>query len=154
VPENDTKFVSPNQKNNILKPQKQKTMDGNANIINWFEVPVSDMARAKKFYQDIFSIEMSEMDMMGMTMAFFPAENMNGKVSGALVKGPMHKPVAGGAVLYFNGNPDLGVALGKVEAAGGKVTMPKTKISDEVGYMAFFNDTEGNSVALHSSPEK
>lgn len=127
-------------------------MDSNANIINWFEVPVTDIARAKKFYQDVFSIEMSEMEMMGMHMVFFPAENMNGKVSGALVKSQMHKPNAEGALLYFNGNPDLDIALGKVAAAGGTVIMPKTKINDEVGYMAFFKDTEGNSVGLHSGP--
>ena len=126
-------------------------MDGNVNIINWFEVSVSDINRAKAFYEAIFSIEMNVMEMMGMQMAFFPAENMNGKVSGALVQGPMHTPSVDGAKLYFNGNPDLSAALDKVEAAGGKVTMPKTHISAEVGYMAFFIDTEGNAVALHSS---
>ena len=125
-------------------------MDGTVNSINWFEVSVSDMARAKKFYEAIFSIKLEQVDMMGMKMAMFPAESMNGKVSGALVEGPMHKPSADGAKLYFNGNPDLSVALGKVEAAGGKITMPKTHINDQVGYMAFFMDTEGNAVALHS----
>ena len=83
-------------------------------------------------------------------MAFFPSENMSGKVSGGLVQGPMHKPSLDGAKIYFNGNPDLSEALSKIEAAGGKVTMPKTKISDDIGYMAFFIDTEGNGVALHS----
>lgn len=127
-------------------------MDGKVNIINWFEIPVADMARAKKFYQDVFSIEMNEMEMMGSVMAFFPAENMNGKVSGALVKGSKHKPGGEGPLIYLNGNPDLGIALGKIEAAGGKVTMPKTKIGDDIGYMAFFTDSEGNSLALHSGP--
>jgi predicted enzyme related to lactoylglutathione lyase len=126
-------------------------MDSSVNIINWFEVSVSDIARAKKFYEAIFSVKMDQMEMNGMQMAFFPMEGMNGKVSGGLVQGPMHKPAADGAKLYFNGNPNLDVALGKVEAAGGKVTMPKTKISDEIGYMAFFTDTEGNSVAMHSN---
>ena len=126
-------------------------MDGKVNIINWFEISVKDTARAKKFYETIFSIKMETMEMMGMKMTMFPAEDMNGKVSGALVEGPMHKPSAEGAVIYFNGNPDLEVALGKIEAAGGKVVMPKTHISPEVGYMAFFMDTEGNRVALHSN---
>ncbi|MGZ3823012.1 MAG: VOC family protein [Mucilaginibacter sp.] len=126
-------------------------MDGSVNIINWFEISVSDIARAKKFYETIFSVVLQDMEMMGMKMSFFPAENMNGKVSGGLVQGPMHKPSADGAKIYFNGNPDLDVALGKVEAAGGKVTMPKTKITDDIGYMAFFIDTEGNGVAMHSN---
>jgi predicted enzyme related to lactoylglutathione lyase len=125
-------------------------MDGSVNILNWFEISVSDIARATKFYETIFSIKMEQMEMMGMKMAMFPAENMNGKVSGGLVQGPMHKPSADGAKIYFNGNPDLADALSRIEAAGGKVTMPKTKIGDDIGYMAFFIDTEGNGVALHS----
>lgn len=125
-------------------------MDSTTNALNWFEISVGDMARAKKFYETVFDVKMEETEMMGMKMAFFPAENMNGKVSGGLVQGPMHKPSMDGAKIYFNGNPDLGVALGKVEAAGGKVTMPKTQISPEIGYMAFFVDSEGNGVALHS----
>lgn len=126
-------------------------MDNSVNALNWFEISVNDIARAKKFYEDIFSIKMDTMEMMGMQMAFFPMENMNGHVSGGLVQGAMHKPSADGAKIYLNGNPDLDVALSKVEAAGGKVTMPKTKITDDIGYMAFFMDTEGNGVALHSN---
>ena len=74
----------------------------------------------------------------------------SGKASGGLVQSPMHKPSADGVKIYLNGNPDLSIALSKVEKAGGKITMPKTKISDDVGFMAFFVDTEGNVVALHS----
>ena len=126
-------------------------MDGKVNILNWFEISASDISRAKKFYENVFSIDMQLQEMMGRQMAYFPSEDMNGKVSGALVQSPQHKPSAEGAVIYLNGNPDLANALGKVEAAGGKVVMPKTHISDEVGYMAFFVDSEGNSVGLHSN---
>lgn len=125
-------------------------MDANVNVLNWFEIPVTDVARAKHFYEAVFSIEMQQSEMMGYIMCMFPSENGNGKVAGALVQGPNYNPSMDGAKIYFNGNPDLSSALDKVEAAGGKVTMPKTKISDEIGYMAFFIDTEGNSVALHS----
>ena len=126
-------------------------MTNKENALNWFEISVSDISRAKKFYETIFGISMDQQEMMGMQMAFFPSENMNGKVSGALVQGPMHKPSADGAKIYLNGNPDLSDALSKVESAGGKVNMPKTKISDDIGFMAFFTDTEGNNVALHSN---
>jgi predicted enzyme related to lactoylglutathione lyase len=126
-------------------------MTNKENALNWFEISVNDISRAKKFYETVFGIEMQETEMMGMKMAFFPAEDMNGKVSGGLVQGPMHKPSAEGAKVYLNGNPDLSHALSKIEQAGGKITMPKTKISDEVGHMAYFTDTEGNAVALHSN---
>ena len=81
----------------------------------------------------------------------FPYENKNQKVGGGLVQSPSHKPSGDGAKVYLNGNPDLSNALSKVEKAGGKVVMPKTKISDEIGHMAFFIDSEGNTVALHSN---
>ncbi len=126
-------------------------MTAQENALNWFEISVADIDRAKKFYETIFGIEMHVQEMMGMKMAFFPYEDMNGKVSGGLVQSPSHTPSMDGAKVYLNGNPDLSAALSKVEAAGGKVAMPKTKISDEVGFMAFFVDTEGNAVGLHSN---
>ena len=125
-------------------------MDTTTNSMNWFEIPVRDMARAKHFYQVIFSIHMDEMEMMGMTMAGFPGEPGSGKVSGALVQSENHIPSADGAVLYMNANPDMTTVLEKIEQAGGHIVMPKTVITPEIGYMAFFIDTEGNKVGLHS----
>jgi len=125
-------------------------MTNTANALNWFEIPAGDINRAAKFYETIFSIEMQRMEMGG-SMAFFPAGMEGGKVGGALVQSPYHKPGTDGSVIYLNGNPDLDIVLGKIEAAGGKIVMPKTKITDEIGYMAFFMDTEGNRVALHSN---
>jgi uncharacterized protein len=126
-------------------------MTAKENALNWFEISVNDIGRATKFYETIFDIQLQQQEMMGMKMAFFPYENMNGTVSGGLVQGPMHKPSADGAKIYLNGNPDLANALSKIEAAGGKVLMPKTKISDDIGFMAYFTDTEGNTIALHSN---
>lgn len=126
-------------------------MENAINAINWFEIPVSDVERAVAFYQNVFAVNLEQAEMMGMHMAMFPYNPMSGKVAGALVKSDMHKPSTEGAVLYLNGNPDLSVALGKVEAAGGQVVMPKTLIDEQTGYMAFFVDTEGNKVGLHSN---
>ena len=125
-------------------------MKSTENALNWFEIAVSDIVRATKFYEKVFDIEMQQMDMNGMLMAFFPTENMSTNVGGGLVQHEMSKPSADGVVVYLNGNPDLAVALAKIEGAGGKVVMPKTLITDDIGYMAFFIDTEGNKVALHS----
>lgn len=120
------------------------------NNINWFEISVTDIDRAKKFYETIFGIKMENSEMMGMEMAFFPYEPGNGMAAGGLVKSQYHKPSTDGVKIYLNGNPDLSNALAKVEKAGGKITLPKTLIAEDIGYMAFFTDTEGNSIALHS----
>ncbi len=126
-------------------------LSANTNALNWFEIPVTETARAKKFYEALFGIEMQSMDMMGMEMTFFPAsQDGNGKVSGALAKSAMHKPSMDGAVVYLNANPSIEAVINKIEANGGKIMMPKTQISEENGYMAFFIDTEGNRMALHA----
>ncbi len=125
-------------------------MTSKENSLNWFEISVKDIKRAKKFYEAIFGIKMPEMEMMGMKMAMFPWEAGSGKAAGSLVQSKMHKPSKSGVVVYLNANPDLKKALSKVEKAGGKITMPKTKIGD-FGNMAYFIDTEGNSIALHSN---
>lgn len=128
-------------------------LSANTNALNWFEIPVTDTARAKAFYETIFDIRMETQEMMGMEMTFFPydMEAQSGKVSGALVKGEMMKPGPDGAVVYLNGNPAIQTIVDKIEAAGGKIIMPKTLITEQIGYMAFFVDTEGNRLGLHAA---
>ena len=116
--------------------------------INWFEIPVTDFERAQKFYGGIFNVEFHVFEMMGTQMAMFPTgENEGG---GALVKGEDYTPSMTGPLLYLNGGNDLSGVLGKVEANGGKIFVPKTHIGDGMGYFAIFTDTEGNKMALHS----
>ncbi len=125
-------------------------MTAQENSLNWFEISVKDIVRAKKFYEKIFGIKMPQMEMMGMQMAFFPGEPSSGKANGGLCQSKMHKPSKSGAKIYLNANPDLNTVLKKVEKAGGEIAMPKTSIGEN-GFMAFFIDTEGNAVGLHSN---
>ena len=126
-------------------------MTNQENSLNWFEISVADLDRAKKFYETIFAINMEVQTMMEMEMAGFPYDPAQFKVSGALVKSQYHTPSMHGAKIYLNGNPDLDIVLARVEEAGGTIIMPKTLISSEIGYMAFFMDTEQNNIALHSN---
>ena len=125
-------------------------MNISENCLNWFEIPVENMDRAKQFYQRIFSIEMNERTIMGMQMAFFPSEHGNGKVGGALVKSDLHKSNTEGVLVYLNANPDVSLVLERIEEEGGVILMYKTMLTPEAGYMAIFLDTEGNRIALHS----
>jgi len=118
------------------------------NIINWFEIPAKDIGRAIRFYNSLLGLEINEVDMSGTKMGFFPTDGKN--VSGAIVQGDDYNPSPTGAILYLNGGNNLETHLSKVEAAGANVIVPKTQISQEMGYFAMFIDTEGNKVALHS----
>jgi predicted enzyme related to lactoylglutathione lyase len=119
------------------------------NAINWFEIPVKDLGRAKKFYEFVMDAELHLMEEMGMKSAFFPADLENGAIGGCIIEGEGYEPSDKGALIYLNGGDDLAVPLSRVEDAGGKVTLPKTGIGPN-GFMAYFEDTEGNRVGFHS----
>ena len=125
------------------------------NAISWFEIGTTDLERATKFYETIFNVKLAPLDMDNIKMRMFPIDDMMG-VGGALVdSGGFHKPSAtDGPLIYLNGNPDVQIVLDRVEAAGGKIMVPKTEISPEYGYMAVIIDTEGNRIGLHSVPQQ
>jgi hypothetical protein len=116
--------------------------------LNWFEIPAADIERAKKFYSEILGVELIAMEVTaGYPMAMFPAKE--GGIGGALISGEGYAPSQKGSLIYLNGGSDLDNVIGKVEAAGGKVEMPKKPIGEH-GFVGIFHDTEGNRVGLHS----
>ena len=126
------------------------------NAISWFEIPAEDLDRAQKFYETIFEIQMIPMEFPGFQMRLFPISDPATGVGGALVKtspGFYFSSESHGPLIYLNANPDVDSVLLKVEKAGGKVTIPKTLISEDNGYMGVFIDTEGNRIGVHSNPE-
>ena len=126
-------------------------MESNANALNWFEIPVEDIERAQEFYEGIFDFEMAPLqEMEGMKMVGFPIDMASGKVSGALAESENHYPSEEGSVIYLNANPDIQLILDRIEDLGGEILMPKTQISPEIGFIAFFIDSEGNRVGLHA----
>jgi uncharacterized protein len=124
--------------------------------ISWFEIPATDLERATKFYEALFDVTLIPMDMPQMRMRTFPVADMINDISGAIIdNGGFHTPSEhAGVLIYLNGNPDVQLVLDKVEAAGGKIFLPKTEISPEHGYMAIIIDTEGNRIGLHSVPQQ
>ncbi len=117
-------------------------------LISIVEIPATDFSRAVAFYQTILSLRIEEIEMGGTQMGVFPGGQET--VNVVLVKGDDYKPVTEGVIIYLNGGDDLQPMLDKVEANGGKVVVPKTEISPEMGCFALFTDTEGNKLGLHS----
>ena len=120
-------------------------------VISWFELPVNDIQRAKRFYETIFDMEMELLDLgEQFKMAVFPGGQS--VVGGALVYNEAFykSSQTHGPLLHLNANPDLEIVQNRIEEAGGSVTIPKRGIGPGRGFMAVFVDTEGNRVALHS----
>ena len=124
--------------------------------ISWFEIPATDLDRAQKFYETIFSFSMIPLEMDKFRMQMFPIDNQMEGIGGALVNvQDFYKSSAtDGVLIYLNANPDVQNVLDNVEKAGGKISVPKTEISPEYGFMAVILDTEGNRIGLHSVPVK
>jgi len=121
------------------------------NAINWFEIPATNYERAKTFYETILDSKITDHHMPEQNMKYgmFPYDNDNNGVGGGIIESEGQKPTTDGPTIYLNGGNDLSVSLNKVEAAGGKILIPKTDIGEN-GFMAQFLDTEGNRMALHS----
>ena len=121
------------------------------NLFGWIEVPVTDMERAKTFYEKVFDVEISVHDLGGVIMGWFPFAEQKPGAPGSLVQHEDYRPSeTHGAVVYF-ACQDLSNELSRVESAGGKVTREKTEIGGGYGFMATFVDSEGNRIALHSN---
>jgi len=86
--------------------------------------------------------------MFGTKMGFFPTNGTN--ISGAIVQGEDYQPSIHGVIAYLNGGNDLQIMLDKIEPNNGRIIVPKTQISPEMGYFSMFIDSEGNKMAIHS----
>lgn len=119
------------------------------NAITWFEIPAADFERAVRFYEQIYAQSLPrDASFRGLRMAMFPYQRPG--VGGCLIAMEQARPHADGVRVYLAAGDDLGVVLGRVEAAGGAIIMPKTLLREEIGYIALLQDSEGNIVGLHS----
>ena len=116
------------------------------NWTNWFEIPVTNLQRAKIFYETIFNTQIKILDLGGLKMGIFPRK----EVGCALCQHEAYIPSISGLLVYLDASPDLNLVLNKVENAGGKILKSKREIAPGLGYMALFTDTEGNRLALNS----
>ena len=118
------------------------------NALNWFEIAVDDLARAKGFYETVLNVKMEEVAGSGLPMAIFPYDPMKG-VGGSLTKMAEMKPGDGGTIIYLNVEGDLDGVLSRINDAGGVVLKGRTAIPPH-GFIGILQDSEGNVVGLHS----
>ncbi|HEY4151377.1 MAG TPA: VOC family protein [Chitinophagaceae bacterium] len=137
------------------KTRNLSKLSAESNAITWFEIPVSDMKRAKKFYETVLDIKLvtakAEGDMEAMELFPRHAEGSMGRtdvVSGSLIKANRLHPAGDGILIYLNANPELDKAIARIAPAGGKLILPRTK--NPSGYVCIFEDTEGNKMGLYA----
>ena len=123
-------------------------MTEQTNLAGWFEIPVTDMDRAKTFYESVFDLHLELQEMGPQEMAWFPMQEELYGAGGALVRGPGYLPAQTGVIIYLT-TADIETTLAKAQAQGGRVLARKTAIGD-YGFIGFIADTEGNRIGIHS----
>ncbi|MCU1319460.1 MAG: Glyoxalase/bleomycin resistance protein/dioxygenase [Edaphobacter sp.] len=128
---------------------EQRAKRGSA--VAWFEIPSRDLDRAQRFYETILQCTMKKDDFGTKedVVCVFPAEQTG--VAGALVKRSFQRPGSEGTMVYLSCDGKLDAVIGRVEAAGGKVIVPRTPVAGGNGAFACMRDSEGNHVGLHTA---
>jgi predicted enzyme related to lactoylglutathione lyase len=112
------------------------------NIVH-IEIPAADVAKAGKFYQDLFGWKIETDTAMNYTM-WEPLQGPGGGFS------PLDPSVKPGDVLIYVDSADIEADLKLVRALGGIVLSEKTEIP-KIGWFAMFKDPTGNTLALYTS---
>jgi len=119
-----------------------------SNSVGWFDINVSNLDRAKKFYETVFNIQLFDLPIEWGKQSLFPFNQESPNISGALVEKIDMIPNSSNTVVYFE-SEDCVSEEKRIEKAGGKIVKPKMHIG-EFGYVSIFIDSEGNTIGLHS----
>ena len=119
------------------------------NKVVHFEVPVEDLARAKKFYQDTFGWQLQDVPDMSYVIARTTEtdEKWMPKEPGAINGGMMKRNDIVSGPSFAIDVENMEEAIEKVKAAGGTIIKEKTSVGP-MGFVAYFKDTEGNVLSL------
>jgi predicted enzyme related to lactoylglutathione lyase len=116
--------------------------------VHWFEIPVSDIDRAQRFYETLLARAMRREQMGPQTLAVFAYE---GGIGGALLKSATApEPGTAGTLVYLNAKPSLDAVLARARELGAEVLLPKLELPNDIGFIAQIVDSEGNRIGLHS----
>jgi hypothetical protein len=118
-------------------------------LIVHVEIPVNDLDRASRFYEEVFQLRLEQTMIDGYPMALFPSDPGIGGASVALVKGDVYVPSKSGPIIYF-GTDDICQVLARVGKVGGEVLLPEKSL-EGLGSVAEFEDSEGNRIALFAA---
>jgi predicted enzyme related to lactoylglutathione lyase len=115
-----------------------------ANAAVWFEIPVTDMDRAKRFYGAVLQNTLTDEEGGPNPMARFVASDETA-VAGHLYPG---KPAARGtgSTIHLAVAEPIEEALERVTANGGEVVSPVITIP--AGRFAYCLDPDGNSIGM------
>jgi len=114
-----------------------------------FEIPAANLNRAKTFYKNIFGWKIKDVPNMDYALIYTVAVDKKymPKTAGAINGGMMMRDKTAKTPIFLISVASIDKYLKKIEAKGGKTTLPKQTVG-EMGFYARFTDPEGNTVGL------
>jgi predicted enzyme related to lactoylglutathione lyase len=114
-----------------------------------FEIPADDVERARTFYREAFGWVMTPMPEMDYTIVATTATDESGLPTepGAINGGMTERKAPVSSPVIVIDVEDIDTTLPMLEKLGGGVVQGKTAVAD-MGYAAYFTDSEGNVVGL------
>ena len=116
------------------------------NVVVWSDIPVIDLARASAFYAAVTGRPVVPMQGAEDQVAVLMGPDDERVVSADLHTGG--KPSHDGATVYLATDGDIDGMIARVADAGGRILQEKQFMGEMVGWIAFFEDTEGNRIGL------
>lgn len=125
-----------------------------SNRVVHFEIPFDDADRASSFYADIFGWQMMAMPEMGYVMVSTgPTGDQGATEPGFINGGMLHREREWTAPNIVIDVANLEEALKAVEEHGGKTVVERQAVGD-MGFTAYFRDSEGNLVGLWETAQQ
>jgi predicted enzyme related to lactoylglutathione lyase len=114
-----------------------------------FEIPADNPKRASKFYNDAFGWNIQQWESMPYWIVVTTESDQMGtpKSPGAINGGMGQREGPLKSIVVTIKVDDIDKALQKIEKGGGKTVQKKQPIGD-MGFTAYFKDSEGNVVGL------
>ena len=118
------------------------------NSVVYFEIPVDELERAEEFYSRAFGWTMRRMQELDYTAIMTSSQEEELPPKRGSINGGMQKRAKGVVHPVITIRVEsIDSSLQKIEELGGKIFIPKAKVSD-MGFSAYFHDSEGNVLGL------
>ena len=117
-----------------------------------FEIPADDVSRAREFYQTAFGWDLNPIPEVDYTMVNTTPTNEQGMptdpgaINGGMLK---REPPVTSPVITIDVE-DIDKTLERIGTLGGSTVQPKQSVMD-MGFAAYFRDSEGNLMGLWQS---
>jgi predicted enzyme related to lactoylglutathione lyase len=117
--------------------------------LNWFEIPTSNIDKARDFYEAVFGVKMTTGQIGSATYSAFPYDRDNA-TGGALIQDPACQPGIG-PLLYLNAGDTLDLMIQRALEGGATLATPRTALPPGMGFFAHILDLDGNKIGLHGA---